>query len=666
MKSLGRDILWNLPQGTAGAVSFLSCLAACIVALGVALRIQLWRRGRPEREDRFDRPLSRAWKAFRMVVGHRKILERRSGGLVHVLFFSGFFGLFVATCLVALEHDFGLAVLDGGFYIAFKLFAETSGLLLLLGVCAALVRRWIVRPGELTTRGADLYPLIAIAVVIATGFLVESIRLAATAPAAARFSYASNAVAATLSGIPLADLLRLHRVLWWTHLAFALGFLAAIPYGKMTHLIAAPANVFLRTLRPRGALQPIPGFETMGAIGAGAIEAFSWKQLLDLDACVQCGRCEARCPAHIAGRTLSPQKMMRDLRAHLEATRTSRGQRVGKRAPAPMIGGGGVSRSDIWACTMCGQCVASCPVTIEHVEKIVDMRRHLVLGDALIPDGMEQMFRRLELFGDPWAMGPARRTEWASGLGVNVVRRRRDAGLVYWVGCAGAFDDRSRAIATSMVKVLSASGVGFGILGANESCCGDFARRAGNEYLFDRLAKRNIEAFDALGVEKIVTSCPHCYNALRNEYAPLGAKFEVVHHSAWLLEMLDRGALRAAGLLEKRVAYHDSCYLGRYNGLYEEPRAVLRHIRGVTPLEATRSREAGFCCGGGGGGLWLEEQGERMNTNRTKEILALSPDVVATACPHCVSMLEDGLAAATEGGSMPGALDLAEIVARTL
>lgn len=664
MKSVGREILWNLPRGTAGAVYAFSSAAAGVFVLGAALRLRSWMRGRPERERRFDRPVRRAWDALEAVVGHRRIFAERPGGIIHAALFAGFAGLFLATVLVAAEHDFGAAVLDGGFYFAFKIFADTSGLLLLLGVVAALVRRCVARPAELATRGADLVALCALGAVAVSGFLVESVRLAATGPVAAPASYAGNAIASILRGIPLADQLRWHRALWWTHLALALGFLASLPFGKMVHVVAGPANVFLKTSRPPGALQPLPGFAALETLGAGSPEEFSWKQLLDLDACVQCGRCEALCPARLTGKTLSPQKMIRDLRASLRGRRVPGRRTV--RGTVPLIDGGGVSRSDLWACTTCAQCAAACPAMVEHVEKIVDMRRYLVLGTGTVPEGLEEMFRRLELYGDPWGMGAPRRTEWAAGLGLVDLGRTGRADVVYWVGCAGAFDDRSRAVAVAMAGILRASGVSFGILGANESCCGDFARRAGNEYLFHRLATRNIEVLAASGAGTVVTSCPHCFNALRNDYRPLGGSFDVVHHTEWIDRMLGAGVIRPRGTFAKTVAYHDPCSLGRGNRIYEPPRAVLRSVGGVTTLEAGRSREAGFCCGAGGGALWLEEQGERINAARTKEILGLSPDVVATACPHCLSMLEDGLGAAGGDGPPPPAMDIAEIVARSL
>jgi Fe-S oxidoreductase len=303
---------------------------------------------------------------------------------------------------------------------------------------------------------------------------------------------------------------------------------------------------------------------------------------------------------------------------------------------------------------------------IEHVEKIVDMRRHLVLGKSDFPPELEQMFRKLEVFSDPWGCGPARRTEWAAGLDLKEIGRNGSVDLVYWVGCAGAYDERCRNVAISFAKILKESRIRFGILGPREFCCGDFARRTGNEYLFRLLARKNMAVLEEYGVTKIVTPCPHCYNSLRNEYPDFGGRFEVIHHSELILDLMESGAIRAHKALEKTISYHDPCYLGRLNGIFDPPRQILSKIPGVRLAEAGRNREDSFCCGAGGGYLWLPEQGSRINEKRSSEFMDLKSDIVATACPHCMYMLEDGMVTADGERMVPESLDLAEIVLRSM
>jgi Fe-S oxidoreductase/nitrate reductase gamma subunit len=666
MKTVGREILWNLPHQAPVVLYSLLGVLLLLIAWGILSRIRFYRRGRPEGENRLDRLWERTRDLLRIGVRQRRVLGKKPGGPIHLAIHASFIALFSVTCIVAVEHDLGVKLLDGDFYIAFKLFGETFGMILVGGVVAALVRRCIFRPAALRREGSDLAPLLLMGAVALTGFLVEALRIAATRPAAAPYSYAADTVARLFAGVAIPDLLSLHRGFWWGHLLLAFGFLASVPYGKMLHGIAGPANIFLRSYRPTGALQPIPDFDARETIGAGAIGEFSWKQLLDLDACARCGRCEEGCPAHATGKTLSPQKMIRDLRAEPGAGTANRLGGGADEREEPMIEGIGVRTADVWACTTCGHCVTSCPMMVEHLEKIVDMRRHLVLGKSDFPPELEQMFRKLEVFSDPWGFGPARRMEWAAGLDLEEVGRKGSVDLVYWVGCAGAYDERYRNVAVSLARILKESGIRFGILGSREFCCGDFARRTGNEYLFRLLARKNMTVLEEYGVTKIVTPCPHCYNSLRNEYPAFGGRFEVIHHSELILDLMESGGIRVRNALEKTVSYHDPCYLGRYNGIFDPPRRILSKIPGLRLAEAGRSRENSFCCGAGGGYLWLPEQGSRINEKRSSEFVDLKPDIVATACPHCMYMFEDGMVAAGGAGKVPESLDLAEIVLRSM
>jgi Fe-S oxidoreductase/nitrate reductase gamma subunit len=661
MKTVGREILWNLPHQASVVLYSLLGILLLLFAWGISSRIRFYRRGRPEGEYRLDRLWERTMDVLRIGFCQTRVVEKNPGGPIHLAIYASFIALFFVTCVVAMEHNLGVKLLDGDFYIAFKLFAETFGIVLVGGVFAALVRRCILRPANLNREGGDLVPLLLLGAVAITGFLIEALRIAATHPAAASYSYAANAVARLFASVPIPDLLMLHLGFWWGHLLMAFGFLALVPYGRMLHGIAGPSNIFLRSYRPTGTLQPIPDFDDRETIGAGTIEEFSWKQLLDLDACARCGRCEEVCPAHATGKTLSPQMIIRDLRVSVSGVAYRLEGREDEHESA-LIEGIGVRTADVWACTTCGHCMTSCPMMVEHVEKIVDMRRHLVLGKSDFPQELKQMFRKLEAFSDPWGFGPARRTEWSAGLDLKEVGRNGSVDLLYWVGCAGAYDERYRKVAVSLARILKESGISFGILGSREFCCGDFARRTGNEYLFRLLARKNMAVLEEYGVKKIVTPCPHCYNSLRNEYQAFGGRFEVIHHSELILDLMESGGIRARNALEKTISYHDPCYLGRYNGIFDPPRRVLSMIPGLRLAEAGRSKENSFCCGAGGGYLWLPEQGSRINERRSSEFMYLKPDIVATACPHCMYMLEDGMVSAEGEGMTPESLDLAEIV----
>jgi len=416
-------------------------------------------------------------------------------------------------------------------------------------------------------------------------------------------------------------------------------------------------NVFLRNLEPRGALAPID-LEKAESFGAAKIEDFTWKQLLDLDACTRCGRCQDSCPAHLSGKPLSPKKVVQDLKgAWLERAKGVESQRQ-------MIGGV-VLEDEIWNCTTCYACHEACPVAIEPMTKIIEMRRNLVLEKASIPETGEGALKSLEARGHPWRGTTLTRTDWMKGLEVKTLVDDKNIDVLFWVGCTSALEERSTKVAQSIARVLKLGGVNFGILGAEEACCGDPARRLGNEYLFQTLAQANIELFKNYGIKKIVTGCPHCFNTLKYEYPQFGGNFEVVHHSQFIAGLVRSGKLKASVSIPDVVTYHDSCYLGRYNDIYDSPRQVLKGL-GVKLKEMPRNRERGFCCGAGGGHLWLEEQkkGERINHMRTEQALATGAKVIATACPYCLQMFEDGIKAKASEESVK-VRDIAEIVAES-
>lgn len=672
MKTVGREILWNLPPWSATLMYALFGAVVAVFAWGLFQRVGAYRRGRPEKENRLDDLWERTLDVLRIGLGQRKVLERNVGGLMHLAVYSAFIALFLVTCLVAVEFDLGIRILDGNFYIGFKLFANIFGLVLLAGVFVALARRTLFRPKYLTNDGDDLLQLLLIAAIGVTGFLIEALRLAATRPLASSVSFVSAAIAPLFAGIPLENLLSAHRALWWTHLLLAFGFLAAIPMSKMLHMGAGTVNIFLRTSRPKGALQPIPGIEDEEKIGVTDVEDFSWKQLLSSDACTKCGRCQDECPANAAEMPLSPrdvvlktrEQMSREVYRSLVPSAAKLDKKTGKPVVTPFTFGV-LSPDEIWSCTTCRACMQSCPVLIEHIDMIVDVRRGYVAGSK-IPDGARTALKKMGDTGNPWGLPQDDRIQWTAGLDVPVAAEKKTFEYLYWPGCAGAYDPRNQKVSRAIVGLLSRAGVDFAILGLEETCCGAFARPMGEEGLFQLgMVEMVKEIFASYNVRKVITQCPHCFNSFRNEYPQFGVNVEAVHHSVLLRDLIAQGKLVPSKTVNRLVAFHDSCYLGRHNDIYDAPREALGAVPGITINEMEKSRERGFCCGAGGGGMWLELPGKRINHLRFDQAMRTGANAIGSACPYCLTMFDD----ASKFNNLDETVqtkDIAEIIAESL
>jgi len=482
---------------------------------------------------------------------------------------------------------------------------------------------------------------------------------------------AGSLAAMAIAGLPLSTIRFLAQVGFWTHSSLVLIFLNLLPYSKHFHVITGIPNVYFQSLHSPGRLPPIADIEGKlereETLGIRRIDQFSWKSILDFYTCTECGRCSDHCPATKTGKKLSPKHFTLDLRDFLykqEKALVTGNATADSQEHRKDLVDGVIDPEVLWACTTCRACEQECPVFISYVDKIVDMRRFLVQERSEFPAQLQTAFRGLESNANPWSFPSGDRAKWAEGLEIKTLSEHPDAEVLFWVGCAPSFDERAKKVARATVKLMQQAGVDFAILGTEEQCTGDPARRAGNEYLFQMFAKANIEVLNGYGVDKkkIVTTCPHCFNTLLNEYPDFGGKYEVIHHTTFLAGLIAQGKLKPTRRIDKKVVYHDSCYLGRYNELYEAPREALRSIAGLTVLEPKATRDRGMCCGAGGAQMFKEEEPgkERVNIARTEQLLETQPDVVASACPFCMRMLTDGLAAHNRE-SIPQ-LDIAEVL----
>jgi Fe-S oxidoreductase/nitrate reductase gamma subunit len=646
-----RPIYWNVSHVWLMYVLLIPTIAAA--AYGVLIRVRRWRSGLPL--ARFDRPMVRLSLVIRQAVAQRRTARDRYAGLFHRFIAYGFVVLTIATTLVAFDADLGTSILRGWFYLVFQSFiVDVFGALVLIGIVMAALRRWIAHPEKLVYNGEAALILAAVFVIVLTGFLIEGWRIAATNDPWAAWSPFGNAVARLsrpLMGV--AALRAAHRATWWFHLLVSFSFLAWLPYTKMVHVITAPMNVYTANLEPIGASLKSVDFESGAPLGVNSLERFTWKDLLDLDACTECGRCTAACPAHIVGKVLSPRDIilqLRDLPSHHGAAATLVGATPATAAEA------------LWECTTCAACVEACPVFIEQMPKIVDLRRHLVMEQAEFPESMQDAIRSLEKRGHPFSGTQATRLDWAEGLDVRQLSDTKDAEVLLWVGCGGSLIERNQRVIRATAQLLQMAGVRFAILGREEKCCGDPARRIGNEFLFESLARENVARLQKYQVRKVITPCPHCFNTFRNEYPQYGGAFEVYHHSEYLAALVDEGKIAPAAETSKSVTFHDPCYLGRQNGVYDAPRRIVAAVAPEASLEMPRNRSQSFCCGGGGGMSFVDEPADkRLNQERAREALDTGADVLAVSCPFCMTMMQDGINAG-KGTREMRVMDISELL----
>jgi Fe-S oxidoreductase len=664
--------------GVSGYVIFWVLFA---LAVGLFLR-RIYQLGRylslGKGEGRFGQLVRRALSTIVSVLGQwcqlKNLTTKDRASIGHVFMAWGFF-LYIPFYLlfIIIGGGFGLSetLEHTRFFFYYAWVMDIAAPFIILGALWGIIRRYIVRPSRLKGEQTVEAMVILVTVLIhpmthlfkeATGIALGNppVGLGSSLPpissALSRFFADSSPSSVQMANIGF----------FWAHWGFVLFVLVFIAYSRYLHMVASIFNVLLQSPRPKGALRPID-LETAQTFGASKITDFTWKQLLDLYSCVIYGQCQEVCPATSSGKPLNPKKLIDDLKKHLLEIGPAllKGKVEAPAHPGKALIGDVITEDEIWACTTCRACQQVCPVCVEHVDKIIDLRRNLVMEKASIPETAEGALRSIEDRGHPWRGTTLSRTDWAEGLGIKTLAEDRDIELLFWVGCTEALEERSTKVSQAVAKLLKLAGVNFGILGAEESCCGEPARRLGNEYLFQMQAGKNIELFKGYNVKMIVTACPHCYNTIKNEYPQFGGKFEVFHHTDFIAQLLKQGKLRIRKGIGGVATYHDPCYLGRYNDIYQPPRQIIRSIPDMRMVEMERNRERGFCCGGGGGHMWLEERtGRRINELRTEQAIETKAQIVITACPFCLQMFDDGIKAKAAEEWLK-VMDIAELVAQS-
>ncbi len=668
-----------------GIFALIVVAAAAFFSYNVQRLVGYLRVGRLD-DSRWNDVPHRIWNLVTIGVFQRKIFRDAVAGPMHAAIFWGFCVLSAGTV------EFLAAGIVPGFSFArfmpqwaFRFYMGNQdlwGALVIGAVAFALWRRLTHRvkrlQGAETHANDPLFILSWIGALMVTMFLAESFHMVAHAESATPFYRPiSFALATMLTWVPVGAAEVIHAVSWWAHGLLVLGFLNYLPYSKHLHVVASLPNVYLsNTSGPGqvGVMQSMDLEADVEQFGAKDIEQLSWKSLMDGFACTECGRCTAVCPANITGKLLSPRKIIVNVRERLEtrAPAVLMADGSGPVADDRLLLDGFITEQELWACTTCRACVQECPVSIDHVSVILEMRRNLVLSESRFPEEVVPAFESMEQRGSPWAFDPGERGKWSDGMHIptmaELAERGETADLLYFVGCMGSFDERAKKTTVAFAKIMQAAGVNFAILGREEKCNGDPARRMGNEYLYQMLARENVETLAKYKVRTIVTACPHCMHQLGSEYPQFGGNYDVIHHSTFIEHLMAQGRVPLRQDLHEAVStftYHDSCYLGRYNQIYDAPRETLKRALPVVNLvEMPRSGDRGLCCGAGGGRMWMEEnEGRRINAERADEALATGAQAVAVACPFCMTMLNDSIS--SRDAAIP-VYDIAEVVAERL
>jgi Fe-S oxidoreductase/nitrate reductase gamma subunit len=627
-----------------------------------------------QKENRFDNTSSRIKNVLKIAFAQSKLLRDPVAGSVHFIIFWGFM-LFIFAVIEAIIQGFYSPFTFeflGPFFSVITIVQDLFGVLVVLSVLFALYRRFIqkVKRLEVSKEGQlDAAFILLLIMVVVLSMFGQNISLVAKHNfelAAFEIRPISYPLAKLFYSDPSAAVIPF-EIFWWIHILLVFGFMNYLPYSKHFHVITSIPNVFFSKFdEKKYALKPLNlEDENIEQFGVSDVEHLTWKQMLDGYACTECGRCTSACPAANTGKPLSPRKIIVDIRRRVEekAPLMAAGIEEKEGITDKTLVNDFITPEELWACTSCNACVYECPVSIEHLDSIIEMRRNLVLMESNFPQELNTVFKNLETNFSPWAFNHQDRAAWAEGMDIKTMSEDSNTDVLFWVGCAGSYDSRYQKVTKAFANIMKEAGVNFRILGTEEKCNGDTARRLGNEYLAQMMMQENVETLNGYNVKKIVTGCPHCFNSLKNEYPQFGGNFEVQHHSEMIEELIENGKIQLKDEeVKSKTTFHDSCYLGRYNNIYDEPRNPLKKVKGLELVEMERNKDKGFCCGAGGGRMFMEETiGTRINVNRTEEALNTGADTIASACPFCMTMMSDGVKSFEKQDEV-SVKDIAEIV----
>jgi Fe-S oxidoreductase/nitrate reductase gamma subunit len=645
----GREAFWNISG--AGWMYLLTLIALLFFFYGIYKHLNFWRKG--DRVKDHHPFLLRLRFFLSQAFLQRRIFRKPYNGVMHLFIFWGCLILFFGTLLLAIQNDllgpiFGLSFLHGNFYMIYSFALDLFGLLALVGTGMALIRRYFLKKDLRRKHWADSLALWLLFFILVTGFAMEWIRIGVAEVAVERSYPLVSQIPGLFQGVSHPEMLRgVHRIFWWVHLFLALILIAMIPYTKLFHMLSTSFLTLSRVPEVKGALTPV--FLEPLQIKEDRLTHLSRHQLIGLDACTQCQRCEETCPVTMTNERFSPLKILQELKRGLYGSKNN--LNLLKETE---------SLERVWECLTCRYCEGQCPVSLEIIDKVIEVRRHRVMEVARFPAEIKSVFRTLETFADPWAMGQSFREDWIQGE-KSKKHLRNGNGFLVWVGCQSAFHERNKRTASSFTKLLDALDIDYFLLGKGEVCCGDLARRTGNEYLSRNLILKNIETFHKYGVQKIVTLCPHCFHVIKEEYPHWGGRFEVMPHSEFIAGLIAEGMLSVPDRTDRLVTYHDSCYLGRYHGQFDPPRAILKQILKGDLIEMEKNRSDSLCCGAGGGSFWLRgNSGEKINRGRLEEIRDKRVQVICTSCPYCLVMFEEAIR--NTGNTDLAVMDLVEFI----